>query len=239
MIRIENLSFSYPNGVSALTGVSLSIAKGESVGIVGSNGAGKSTLVNHLNGTLFPSSGSVTVSGLEVTKKSAGRVRRNVGLVFQDPDDMLFMPRVIDDVMFGPLNLGFSEHEAHHKAEATLNSLGIWELHDRPPFTLSQGQKRFAAMAAVLSMEPEVLVMDEPTSDLDPGNRRRLINLLLGLSMTKILVSHDLDFIWDTCSRALLFYQGRVIRDGPCRELLNDKLSLESNGLELPLRLQK
>jgi cobalt/nickel transport system ATP-binding protein len=239
MIRIENLSFSYPNGVSALVGVSLSMARGESVGIVGNNGAGKSTLVNHLNGALFPSSGSVNVAGLEVSKKSAEQVRRSVGLVFQDPDDMLFMPRIIDDVMFGPLNLGRGENEARRKAEATLQSLGIWELHDRPPFTLSQGQKRFAAIAAVLVMEPAVLVMDEPTSDLDPKNRRRLINLLNGLSMTKILVSHDLDFIWDTCSRTILLYRGRVMKDGPCQKTLSDKFLLESNGLELPLRLQK
>lgn len=239
MVRINALSFTYPNGVAALSEISLSIGKGESVGIAGGNGAGKSTLVNHLNGALFPSSGAVTVEGTPVSGKTAEQVRKSVGLVFQDPDDMLFMPRVIDDVMFGPLNLGLTAADAHQRAERSLKTLGIRELRDRPPFTLSQGQKRFAAMACVLAMNPSVLVMDEPTSDLDPKNRRLLINLLNGLSITKILVSHDLDFLWDTCSRVVLLSAGRLAADGPCREVLNNRELLETNGLELPLRLQK
>src|SRR3989339_91347 len=150
MIKVDSLSFVYPTGISALQGLSFSVAVGESVGIIGRNGAGKSTLVNHLNGVLSPSSGTVSIDGMVIDKKNAETVRKKVGLIFQNPDDMLFMPRIIDDIMFGPLNLGMDEHKAYHAAEAVLKEFGILDLAERPPYTLSQGQKRFAALAAVL-----------------------------------------------------------------------------------------
>ncbi|OGJ87362.1 MAG: cobalt ABC transporter ATP-binding protein [Candidatus Raymondbacteria bacterium RifOxyA12_full_50_37] len=239
MINVQSLSYTYPTGVSALTNVSLSINAGETVGIIGPNGAGKSTLVNHLNGVLLPSSGSVAIDGIAVEKKSFENIRKKVGVVFQNPDDMLFMPRVIDDVLFGPLNLGMDEHAAHHAAEDALHDLGLGDLADRPPFTLSQGQKRFAAIAAILVMKPSMLVLDEPTSDLDPRNRKKLISLLNSMAMTRIIVSHDLDFVWDTCSRVILISHGTIAADGQCHTILQDKVLLESNDLELPLRLQQ
>jgi len=238
MIDIRELSFTYPSGVMALNKVSLSVGQGESLGLVGPNGAGKSTLVAHLNGVISPSSGNLRIDGVLVENKNLEEIRRKVGVVFQDPDDMLFMPRIIDDVLFGPLNLGVPKEKAAMEAERVLREAGLWEMHDRAPFTLSQGQKRFAAIAAVLVMSPQVLVLDEPTSDLDPKNRRKLINLLNGFSMTRIVVSHDLDFIWDTCGRTVLLADGKVVADGKTKELLRRRELLEANGLELPLRLQ-
>jgi cobalt/nickel transport system ATP-binding protein len=238
MIRIDNLSFTYAGGITALSDVSLSIAAGEAVGVVGPNGAGKSTLANHLNGVLLPTRGSVSINGTVVSKATLEAVRKAVGVVFQDPDDMLFMPRVIDDVLFGPHNLGKENGEALAHAERVLKALGLWELRDRPPYSLSQGQKRFSAMAAVLVMSPQVIVLDEPTSDLDPRNRRRLIGLLNEMTQTRVVVSHDLDFVWDTCPRTVLLDSGRVVADGKTREILKDRTLLEAHGLELPLRLQ-
>ncbi|MFH0919773.1 MAG: ABC transporter ATP-binding protein [Fibrobacterota bacterium] len=238
MIKIEGLSFRYENmGGEVLDNIALTVAAGEAVGILGANGAGKSTLVNHLNGVLLPARGSVVVDGMAVSSKTLETIRKKVGLVFQNPDDMLFMPRIIDDVLFGPRNLGMDEHAAYHAAEKVLKELDLWDLRERPPFTLSQGQRRFAAMACVLVMNPSVLVLDEPTSDLDPRHRRKLIALLNGLDITRVIVSHDLDFIWDTCPRVVLLANGRVVADGAAKEILSDKKLLEDNGLELPLRL--
>ena len=232
------MSFAYPDGTAALTEVSLSIAAGEAVGIVGPNGAGKSTLANHLNGYHLPQRGKVLINGVELTKQSAERLRRTVGVVFQNPDDQLFLSRVYDDVAFGPTNLGVAPAEIATRVEETLRGLGLWTLRDRPPSHLSQGQKRFAAFATVLAMRPSVLVMDEPTADLDPRNRRKLSQLVGGLHATRVTVSHDLDFVWDTCSRVLIMAAGRLVADGPAREILGTRDLLEAHGLELPLRLQ-
>ncbi len=238
MIKIENLSFTYPDGTHALDTVSLEIAGGESVGIIGANGAGKSTLVNHLNAFHVPQSGKVAVNGVESSKANAEKLRREVGLVFQNSDDQLFMPRLIDDVLFGPMNLGMEKAAAMREAEKVMRELDIWELRAKPPFNLSQGQKRFAAIATVLAMNPSVIVVDEPTSDLDPRNRRKLIRLMGNLESTRVIVSHDLDFIWDTCNRAVIISKGRIVADGLAREILSDGKQLVANGLELPIRLQ-
>jgi cobalt/nickel transport system ATP-binding protein len=238
LIDIEKLAFTYPDGTRALDSLSLRVKRGESVGIAGSNGAGKSTLVSHLNGWHLPQSGSVRIGGVVAGRKTVEEIRKKVGLVFQKPDDQLFMARVYDDVMFGPSNLGMSEAENRAEAERLLRLFGLWELRDKPPAHLSQGQKRFAALAAVLVMKPELLVMDEPTSDLDPRNRRMLIGLLNDLQTTKLTVSHDLDFIWETCQRVCIMNKGKIIADGPTKQILADRELLESNGLELPLRLQ-
>ena len=238
MISIKELSFSYPDGTRAIDNITLSITRGSSIGIVGANGAGKSTLVNHLNGYYLPQKGSIMIDGLKVDKKHLDRIHQLVGLVFQNPDDQLFTARVYDDIAFGPENLGTEPEKIRGLIEKVLTELNLWHLRDKPPSHLSQGEKRFAAFAAVLVMKPEVIVMDEPTADLDPKNRRKLINLVQRLKNTTITVSHDLDFIWDTCQRVCIMNRGRIAADGPTREILGNKALLESNSLELPLRLQ-
>ncbi|NTV02210.1 MAG: energy-coupling factor ABC transporter ATP-binding protein [Chlorobiaceae bacterium] len=238
MIAIRQLAFTYPDGTRALDGITIDVRTGGSTGIVGANGAGKSTLVNHLNGWFVPQEGSVTVDGIDSGRKQIEEVRKRVGLVFQNADDQLFMSSVLEDVLFGPANLGMGRREAEASAELLLRDFGLWELRDKPPAHLSQGQKRFAALAAVLAMNPSILVMDEPTSDLDPRNRRKLIRLVNRLGVTKVTVSHDLDFIWDTCDEVCVMNQGKIVAAGPARALLSDQGLLERNGLELPLRLQ-
>lgn len=238
MITIRNLAYTYPDGTRAIDGIDLRLEAGTSAGVIGSNGAGKSTLLAHLNAWHLPQSGQVAIDGLESCRKNAEEIRKRAGVVFQNADDQLFTARVYDDVLFGPANLGMDAAEARREAERLLREFGIWELRDKPPAHLSQGQKRFAALAAVLVMKPSILVMDEPTADLDPRNRRKLIGLLNSMPMTKITVSHDLDFIWETCSEVCVMEHGRIVAKGPSRELLSDRKLLEGHGLELPLRLQ-
>lgn len=238
MIETERLSFTYNDGTKALQNITLRVGEGESAGIIGTNGAGKSTLLNHLNGWFTPQSGTVTINGILSTNKSQETLRRKVGLVFQNPDDQLFMTRLYDDIMFGPDNLGIHRTESEAEAERLLRNFGLWELREKPPSKLSQGQKRFAAFAAVLVMRPRILVMDEPTSDLDPRNRKKLVSLIRSLSSTRITVSHDLDFIWDTCDRVFVMNSGRINAEGTTTEILADRQLLEENGLELPIRLQ-
>lgn len=238
MISIDKLVFTYPDGTRAIDGLTLKVREGSTTGIVGANGAGKSTLVNHLNGYILPQEGVVRIDGIEICRKKREAIHQSVGLLFQNPDDQLFMSRVYDDVLFGPSNLGIDRTEAVNEAERLLKEFGLWELREKPPSHLSQGQKRFAALAAVLVMKPKVLVMDEPTSDLDPKNRRKLIGLVRSLRATALTVSHDLDFIWETCEDVCIMNAGRIIANGPTRELLSNRELLELNGLELPLRLQ-
>ncbi len=237
-VKIEQLGFSYPDGTSALANVSIAINQGERVGIVGSNGAGKSTLVNHLNGYFLTQKGSIHINGIPLSKKTQEEIRRHVGVVFQNPDDQLFMTRLYDDIAFGPKNLGMSQDKIDIAVEKVLHELNLWELRDKPSMHISQGQKRFAAFATVLVMEPSIIVVDEPTSDLDPRNRRKLIRLMNNLKATCITVSHDLDFIWDTCERVLVMSAGKVVADGKTKEILSDESLLKSNSLELPIRLQ-
>ncbi len=237
-IDITDLRYAYPDGTEALKGISFRITHGESVAIVGANGAGKSTLLRHLSGTVIAADGMVNIGGVSVQKKNLNDVRKRVGMVFSDPDDQLFMPTVMDDVAFGPLNLGWSHEEVRQKAMAALESVGAGHLAERHPFRLSSGEKRRAALATVLVMDPDILVLDEPASSLDPRSRRMLIELLRGFSHTKVIATHDLDMAMDLCDRTIILSAGQVAADGLTHEIFENRELLESNGLELPLSLQ-
>ncbi len=238
LTECRDVRFAYPDGTVALDGVTFRIGHGECVGFIGANGAGKSTLLMLLLGVLLADAGEVRVGDLLVTKRTLPHVREHVGLVFQDPDDQLFMGTVYDDVAFGPRNLGLDEDEVRRRAEAALSTVGALHLKDRAPYRLSTGEKRAAAIATVLSMEPDILVLDEPTAGLDPRARRRVVELLRGFDHTRIVTSHDLDMVLDVCSRVLVLSDGRVAADGPAGTVLRDRALLESCGLELPLSLQ-
>jgi len=233
-IAIENLGFTYPDGTVALTGVSLEVVHGESVALVGANGAGKSTLLLHLNGVLMATEGSVVVGDLPVTRETLPNIRRAVGTVFQDPEDQLFMPTVFDDVAFGPLNLRMPADQARARVQACLEQVGAWHLRDRPPHRLSAGEKRRVAVAAVLAMSPDILLLDEPSTGLDPRGRRQVIELLRGFAHTKLIVTHDLDLAVELCPRAVILDAGRVVADGPTNRILGDDALLERCGLETP-----
>ncbi len=233
-IELRDLCFAYPDGTRALRGVSLSVAQGESVAIVGGNGAGKSTLVQHLNGYLMATQGEVRVGGKPIARETVAQVRRAVGLVFQDPDDQLFMASVFDDVAFGPLNFGLSPEAVEKRATAALERVGMLHLRERPPHKLSAGEKRAVAIATVLAMSPEVLVMDEPSSNLDPCGRRRLIHLLRSFDHTKLIVSHDLELVVELCPRSILLDGGVIVADGPTVELFSNEALMLAHGLERP-----
>lgn len=232
-IEVQNLSFSYPDGHTALREVSLSIAPGEKVALVGPNGAGKSTLILHLNGILS-GQGRVTVCGLEVGGKTLGCVRAAVGLVFQNPDDQLFSPTVFDDVAFGPLYQGLEPAEVQRRVDSALAAVRMTDYARRVSHHLSAGEKKRIAIATVLSMHPEVLVLDEPTAGLDPRARRALINLLRDLPMTMLVSSHDLAMVRELLPRMVVMDEGRIVADGPTGELLRDENLLEAHGLEKP-----
>ncbi|CEP68104.1 ABC transporter-like [Moorella glycerini] len=238
IIQANNLKYKYPDGRQALNGVAFRITHGESVGIVGANGAGKSTLLMHLAGVLFPDEGEIRIGDVPVTKKTLPLIRQRVGMVFQDPDDQLFMTTVYDDVAFGPRNYKLPEEEVEKRVISSLDTVGILHLKDRPPYKLSGGEKRAAAIATVLAMNPDILVMDEPTSSLDPKSRRRLIRLLQSFTHTKIIATHDLDMVFELCERTIVLKDGRVITDGPTEKILCDAELMEECGLELPLGLQ-
>lgn len=238
IVEAKDLEFTYPDNTRALDGVSFKIRHGESVAIVGANGAGKSTLLLHLNGYLTPTAGQVRIGDFPLTKETLLEVRRTVGMVFQDPDDQLFMSTVYDDVAFGPLNLGLPVEEVRSKVTAALETVGVLDLMDRPPHRLSSGQKRRVAIATVLSMSPDILVMDEPTSGLDPQARRQLINLLSTFKHSKIFASHDLDMVMDLCERTIILHDGKIKADGPTREIFQDENLLAESHLEKPFRLQ-
>ncbi len=238
LVEVEDLSFAYPDGTAALEDVSFRIHHGESVAVVGANGAGKSTLLLHLNGFLAPSRGRVRIGDLPLTRETLPAVRRSVGLIFQNPDDQLFMPTVLEDVAFGPLNLGLPAAEARLRAEQALQQVEALHLQDKPPYRLSGGEKRAAAIAAVLAVAPDILVMDEPSSGLDPRGRRRLIELLAAFRHTKLIATHDLDLVLDLCQRTIVLHRGRVAADGPTTEIFADTALLDACHLEKPLRLQ-
>jgi cobalt/nickel transport system ATP-binding protein len=235
---MQDVRFAYADGQAALNGVSFMIHHGESVGIVGANGAGKSTILLHLAGVLLPSHGTVRVGDCPVTRDTLVEVRRHVGLVFQDPDDQLFMPTVAEDVAFGPLNQHLPPPEVARRVTDALERVGAAHLADRPPHRLSGGERRAAALATVLALDPDILLLDEPSASLDPASRRRLIGYLESFEHTSIIASHDLDLVLDVCERCLVLCQGRVIADGPTPELLADQQLLEQAALELPLRMQ-
>ena len=234
VLDARGLAYAYPDGHQALYGVDLHVHRGERVALLGPNGAGKTTLVLHLNGILQAGAGSVAVSGLPVTKDNLREVRRRVGIVFQDPDDQLFMPSVRDDVAFGPGNLGLRGAELEARVMTALDQVGMAEYADRPPHHLSFGQRRRVAVATVLAMEPEILVLDEPSSNLDPASRRELADILRDLDVTVLMVTHDLPYALELCSRAVIMDEGRIVADGPTREVLADDDLLRSHRLELP-----
>ena len=237
VVEIEDLRFTYPDGTEALKGLDLTVCEGESVGLIGPNGAGKSTLLLHLNG-LLAGSGLVRVLGTETGAKELVRLRQRVGLVFQDPDNQLFMPTVFDDVAFGPLNMDLPDDEVRSRVEEALTKVDMLYAIHRSPHHLSYGERRRVAVATVLSMKPDLLAVDEPTSNLDPRHRRSLVDLLAGLPITKIVASHDLDAVREVCGRAVLLDGGRKAAEGTADSILTDRGLLETHGLELPLSLQ-
>lgn len=238
LVIAQDLHFTYPDGTAGLTGVSFRITHGESVALVGANGAGKSTLLMHLNGCLLPTQGTVQVGDLPVTKKTCAAIRRSVGMVFQDSDDQLFMPTVFEDVAFGPMNLGLSPEEVQPVVLQVLDRVAALHLKDRPPYKLSVGEKRRVAIAAVLAMSPDILVMDEPSSSLDPRTRRELIALLHTFEHTKIIATHDLDLAMELCPRTIVLSDGTVLADGPTGDIFTDEALLAKSRLEKPLSMQ-
>jgi len=238
IVEVAQLRHVYPDGTEALRGVSFRITHGESVAIIGANGAGKSTLLQHLNGHLVPTAGSIRIGDFPLTRATLPEIRRTVGMVFQNPDDQLFMPTVYDDVAFGPLNLGLPRDEVEQRVREALEQVGAAMVMNKAPYHLSGGEKKRVAIATVLSMSPDILVMDEPTSGLDPYARRQLMQLLRNFNHTKIFTSHDLDMVLDICERTIVLHEGEVKADGPTREIFaNDRLLAECR-LEKPLSMQ-
>ena len=233
-VEMKGVEFSYPDGHRALDGVDLHVHPGERVALLGPNGAGKTTLVLHLNGILAASAGTVTIAGLPVAKDSMVDIRRRVGIVFQDPDDQLFMPTVEADVSFGPANLGLQGADLAERVEAALSAVGVAHLRHRAPHHLSFGERRLVAIATVLAMEPEIVVLDEPTANLDPAGRRELAEVLDGLGHTMLVVTHDLPYALQLCPRSVVLNAGRIVADGPTREILFDRDLMAANRLELP-----
>lgn len=256
-VLVKDLDFRYPDGRHALRGVDLTIMTGESIALVGPNGAGKSTLLWHLNGLLPEYAGStaghhgggervrkrssqaaVWIDGIELNAKNAAEIRRRVGLVFQDPDDQLFSATVLDDVAFGPLNLGKSQPEARRIAIDCLARVGLADAVDRPPRHLSFGERKRVCVAGVLACDPTVLVLDEPTANLDPRARRQFISLIRSLPATKLIATHDLEMVLELCNRAILLDGGEIVANGLTRNVLGDPLLLEAHGLETPLSVK-
>ncbi len=234
VIKIEHLSFSYPNGQQALKDISLTVYCDETVGVIGPNGAGKSTLLLHLNGILR-SNGLVKVFGMPIEGKNLKNIRGKVGLIFQNPDDQLFSPTVFDDVAFGPINIGLSKDEVNQRVAQALDWVGMSGCEPRSPHHLSVGEKKRIAIATVLSMNPELLVIDEPTSNLDPRGKWDLIELLRELPMTKMIASHDLELVGALCQRTIVLDEGRIVAEDFTERILSDIPLLEAHGLA-PLR---
>ncbi len=249
MIQFDNVTFAYEKGKPVLSDVSFAIEKGETVGLIGANGAGKSTVMKLLLGLAGPGAGNkgvsgradgkIIVDGEEVSPRNLSQIRRKLGFVLQNSDNQMFMPTVWEDMLFGLLNYGMTRQEAEQRAQKVLRELGQEKLRGLYNHRISGGEKRMAAVATVLAMDPEVLLMDEPTSALDPYNRRIVINTIRKLPCTKVITSHDLDMIYDTCGRVILLSEGRVAADGPSETILRDRGLLEANRMELPLRFQQ
>ena len=238
IVHVKNLQHIYPDETVALRDVSFLIHHGESVGIIGANGAGKSTLLLHLNGFLAATSGEIIIGDDTLSKETLPEIRRTVGMVFQDPEDQLFMPTVFDDVAFGPLNMGLSHDEIEARVTEALERVDAVELREKPPYHLSGGEKKRVAIATVLSMLPEILVLDEPTNGLDPHARRQLIALLQAFHHTRIVTSHDLDMILELCDRTIVLHEGLVMADGPTMEIFSNDELLKTCRLEKPFAMQ-
>jgi len=234
LIELEGVSYRYPDGTQALQDVNLTVRAGRSLALLGPNGAGKSTLLLHLNGILRAETGTVRVDGRLVDDASVRDIRRDVGLVFQDPDDQLFMTTLYEDVAFGPLNLGLSAEEADRRVHAALHDVGLADAASRPGHHLSFGQRKRAALATVLVMEPRVLVLDEPTANLDPRSRRHMVELLRSLGTTALVATHDMDVAWELCDDAAVLDGGTIVAHGSREQVLADAALLGEHGLELP-----
>ena len=237
-LRFDDVHYRYPNGYEALCGVSFRITHGEKVALVGANGAGKSTLLLHTNGLLMPSQGGVVLGGIALTRRTLPLVRQSVGLVFQDSDNPLFMPTVEEDVAFGPSNMRLEPEEIRRRVTEALDAVGALDLRGESPFRLSGGQKKRVAIATVLAMEPSVLVMDEPTSNLDPRARRQIIDLIRRFSHTTLIATHDMEMVLDLCDRTIVMKEGRIVADGSTRHVFGDLALLEECGLEQPCELR-
>lgn len=235
IISVSDLSFGYDSKRKVLENINFRLKKGESVGLVGANGVGKSTLLRILVGLNTGFQGDVMVNNIPLEKKNLKTIRKNIGYVFQDADSQLFMSTVFDDVAFAPRNYGMSEAEVNEKTMEALKVVHIEQLKDKQIYKLSGGEKKLASIATILSTEPDVILMDEPSVALDPKNRRNLINILNRLNQAKIIASHDLNMIMDTCERTILLSDGKIIKDGNTKEILLDKELMEESGLELPL----
>ncbi len=234
VLDVRGLAFAYPDGNQALYGVDLHVHRGERVALLGPNGAGKTTLVLHLNGILTAGTGTVKVAGLPVGRAHMAEIRRKVGIVFQDPDDQLFMPTVREDVAFGPANLGLRGDELDAVVRRALERVGMEDYADRPPHHLSFGQRRRVAVATVLAMEPEILILDEPSSNLDPASRRELAEILRSLDVTILMVTHDLPYALELCERSVILDRGVIVADGSTRDVLSDEVLMAEHRLELP-----
>jgi cobalt/nickel transport system ATP-binding protein len=234
VLAVRGLAFAYPDGHQALFGIDLEMAKGERVALLGPNGAGKTTLVMHLNGIHLAQAGSVSVGGLPVDKPNLKEIRRRVGIVFQDPDDQLFMPTVGEDVAFGPANMGVHGDALAERVRRALEAVGMDGFADRPPHHLSFGQRRRVAVATVLAMEPEILVLDEPSSNLDPAGRRELADILRSLDITMLMVTHDLPYALELCERTVVLNNGSIVADGTTVAVLSDEVLMAAHRLELP-----
>ena len=237
-LRFDDVHYRYPNGYEALCGVSFCITHGEKVALVGANGAGKSTLLLHTNGLLIPSQGEVVMGGIKLTRRTLPLVRQSVGVVFLDSDNQLFMPTVEEDVAFGPSNMRLEPEEIRRRVTEALDAVGALHLRGASPFRLSGGQKKRVAIATVLSMEPSVLVMDEPTSNLDPRARRQIIDLIRRFGHTTLIATHDMEMVLDLCDRTIVMKQGRIVADGSTRHVFGDLALLEECGLEQPCELR-
>ena len=237
MIEFQNVSFSYENGRPVVEDLSFSIGKGETVGLIGANGAGKSTIMKLLLG-LVTGEGKITVDGLPMEKRNLPAIRQKIGFVLQDSDNQMFMPTVYEDMIFGPRNYGLSKEETERRVDEVLRQLGLQDLKHRYNHKISGGEKRMAAIATILAMEPETILMDEPSTALDPVNRRTVINTIRRLPQTKLIASHDLDMILDACQRVILLGSGKIVADGDAETILRDKELLEANRMELPFCLQ-
>lgn len=236
-IFVEQLHYAYPDGTAALQEMSLSIRASEKVAIVGANGSGKSTFLLHLNGILQPQQGEIIIGELPVKAENLVAIRNFVGLVFQNPDDQIFMPTVWEDIAFGPMNLGLRGHELAHRVQHAMFAVGLdpADYGPRIASNLSGGEKKRVAIAGVLAMQPQVLVLDEPTAQLDPRSRRQLIQLLQNLPLTQLIATHDLDMALDLCSRTIVLSQGQIVYDGPTEDVMNDQAFLEHHALEMPM----
>ncbi len=238
-VRLTRLTYIYPDGTKALDGIDLDVACGERIAIVGPSGAGKSTLLLHLNGVLT-GTGGVKIMGTGLEQSNLQQVRKQVGLLFQDPNDQLFCPTVLEDIAFGPLNLSVPEAQIPQRVEKALRDAGLDQsFRSRSSHHLSLGERRRVSLATVLAMEPAILGMDEPTSNLDPRNRRHLIEVISGLEATQIIATHDLELVLEVCSRTVLMDQGRIWADGPTRPMLANEPLMHAHGLEVPLSLKE